>query len=163
MRGTQLHIHLITERRIIIMKIRDERNGDFIFQEYEDGNGILLDIESGCVYLLNATALLLYRLCDGSREKAEVFEAFMGCIEIGDEDNDGNDIGADFDSILNEFEVNDILGRVVCQEADESCVVLRLKYVKPLMDIFRLEDLLEEIEGRKTTSAHCSHCYGTFG
>ena len=34
-----------------------------------------------------------------------------------------------------------------------------MKYVRPAIDTFSLEDLLAEVEARATTSAHCSHCY----
>lgn len=37
-----------------------------------------------------------------------------------------------------------------------------MKYVRPTIDTFSLEDLLEEVEARATTSAHCSHCYRVF-
>lgn len=34
-----------------------------------------------------------------------------------------------------------------------------MKYVRPSIDTFSIEDLLAEVEARATTSAHCSHCY----
>lgn len=37
-----------------------------------------------------------------------------------------------------------------------------MKYERPSIDTFSLEDLLEEVEARTTTSAHCSHCYTKF-
>lgn len=143
------------------MAFRLEDSGLF-FQEYEDGNGIFFDQESGMVYLLNPTALLICKLSGGITDRNELFGAFMERVDTGDEEISADEIRADFDSVLEDIEDHELSLEDACQENDEAGGEWKLKYESPVIDRFCLEDLLEEIEGRKTTSAHCSHCYGTF-
>lgn len=75
-------------------------NSQYIYKEEEDG-ALLVNKYNGDVFLLNATASHIIRLCDGSNSMNDIIDSINNSFDFISSDNPIEDINVFIDALIN--------------------------------------------------------------
>jgi hypothetical protein len=81
------------------------RREDVICRQLNEAEAILYDMETGCLHVLNSTAMLIWEACDG----AHTLEDMVAVIKEQYDRTDNRDVAKDVQVTLNTFAAQGLL------------------------------------------------------
>ena len=93
------------------MNDKPVRREDVIYKQLNEAEAILYDLETGCLHVLNSTAMLIWEACDG----AHTLEDMVAVIKEQYDRTDNRDVAKDIRVTLDTFAARGLL-----QHGDQS-------------------------------------------
>jgi hypothetical protein len=81
------------------------RREDVIYRQLNEAESILYDLETGCLHVLNSTAMLIWEACDGTH----TLEDMVAVIKEQYATTDSRDVAKDVQVTLDTFAVQGLL------------------------------------------------------